>query len=461
MANLHGPLGTPGLSDLGSNLIQSEGTISKERPEVRGVYGSELLKDRVLRFEGTDPVGPVAGEVYAITSHDTAVVDLTLRLRNPVGAGEVTTESLPISSLKRLNPGNCLTPSRIGASFGQTLILFVDPGDGIAVDETRAREYMRLFLADAPETYNTMGPARQGNLLGGPVFEYESAALSAENYWHIVVWILNNDEVRKREKDGLYYLPQISLLLTRAKILHCFRGARQRFEKAEKAHEHLREIINRYYSTSSLDSSLKKETLEEYKAILRDAPRSAFEHALLLQEVEIQQSSLEANQVNFEDYLNRYKEKTETETIEPFRSFLLIDCPRYLSQIRYDISMLRPTQAVYNAVISSIRGRVQIEEKEISEQKAGDEKLRDRQMQLNIAFFAAAIGFSQLGLAVLPKIRELWITNEEWTQLDPVDSLTWSLQEIGGLLAAAVFLAFLVRGVMAGIVTSPGDEASN
>ncbi len=136
----------------------------------------------------------LSGEIKRLEIHDTYALDLTFRYLHP---------KVQLTDLKGLNQDNCLLPSNINASLGQTLVFFAQPIGNIYDDKIFAEHCVKALISEAEFNKLNISFQSKGKLLNSPIFEYNNADYS-ENQCHILIWL--NTTPRNRSIRRLWRL---------------------------------------------------------------------------------------------------------------------------------------------------------------------------------------------------------------------------------------------------------------
>lgn len=305
----------------------------------------------------------LSGLIYPFKLHDTYAAELTLQYK---------TTTVPISDLSRFNPHGCLLPQHIGASLGQTLLLFAELGDDASGDRNVADACVEALLPDS--TGAGIECIAQGRLFASPIFEYDvlskSEVQSPNEQCHILVW-LNHGQPKTLVMAQKAYFPLLNLLCCRHKILYAYHESRQRNREARQRYYELEQQVHNF-------QTLLGETSQLYgvgKELLSQMPARAFQYACDLRDLEDDGTAIANNAKNYEARLGEIQELSQAgDDVRFLQNFHDRTCNQFQTQIQVDLSYLVPGRNLFEQMIASIRGIVEIE-------RAECDLHRDRQRQ--------------------------------------------------------------------------------
>ncbi|MEH1805974.1 hypothetical protein [Nostoc sp.] len=399
--------------------------IAEQNSQLSNINGS-ILPERILSFTAIEHKKHLhlRGEVHPLQIHDTYALDLTLRYPEP---------EVEIADLSGLNPDNCLLPNNINASLGQTLVLFAQPLGDIQNEQAFADACVMALLST--QTYQNLKIKCQfqGKLLGSPIYEYNNDADSPQEQCHILIWLNTNSQTTQLENDGEYYYPLINLLNYRSKIIYahsqaiwCNQQAREEYSKLES------KVIDFNY-IKSLPVSSK---LDKFSLWLNEIPEISFNYARQLRDLQIHKNTIQTNCKNYHLELDKINNIWLQDNDLIFLSiFGKLAEDTYVEQINTDLGYLQPSQNLFDQMINTIRGIVEIEQAK-----------RDRSLERTIQVLGIAFG----GGAIVSGVVTQHIDKPFAPQINfkyPVHPLVSSL--LWSVLATAIF------GIVAWWVTKP------
>lgn len=360
------------------------------------------------------------GEVTPLLIHDTYALDLTLRYPQP---------EVGIANLKGLNPDNCLLPSYINASLGQTLVLFVQPVGKVTKEADFALNCVEALLT--PKTYQELQLTCQakGNLLGGSLFEFNNDATSPQQQCHLLVWLNSSEQTNKLEESGEYYYPLIDLLLCRSKIIYANSQATWCYQQARQDYQRLEANVNEF---NQLKERSVKDIYPQLQQQLRDLPEIAFSYGRSLRDLEIQKTTIKTNSKNYKlnlDKLNKLCLKEDN--LELFHNFLNLAETTSIEQIETNLAYLAPAQTLFNQMIETIRGSVEIEQAK-----------RERSLEITIQVFGVGLATAGIVSAAVGEYKDTPIVIAPQKPTHPaVNNLLLSL--VAGVIAASITRLFV------------------
>lgn len=326
---------------------------------------------RQLRFHSQDDGDgcPLMGEIYPVRIHDTYALDLTLRYKKTV----------EISQLRSLNPTN-----QIKGSLGQTLLLFAKP---VNVPKSSIQDFVNKCVAALlQETVDNIKPSAVGQLFGSPIFEYDNDAENPTERRHILVWLESHPETLPRIAQGEAYHALLNLLCCRSKILYAYHQSRKCDQTAQELYSELEGQVNTLATPS-------QQTLEEFKEWLKQTPLRILHYGKVLRDIQDHQSAIATNTQNYRSRLEKIEALSlEEDNLGFLQNFLNLSCKQFQNQIEVDLRFLTPAQGLFQQMIDTIRGIVEIEAEEQAQEREREDKKRDRDLQIYIGVVGAGIG---------------------------------------------------------------------
>jgi hypothetical protein len=291
------------------------------------------------------------GEINALQIHDTYALDLTFRYSEP---------EVQINDLAGLNPEQYLLPKNINSSLGQTLVLFAKPIGNIPNEQVFADACLTSLLSDTEVKKLQIYCQSQGKLLGSSIFEYNNNADSPKEQCHIFIWLNTNTETTTLEEKGDYYYPLIDILNCRSKIIYarsqaiwCNQQAREDFSKLE----------NKLMAFNKAKNLPINNKLQQFNQWLNEIPEISFNYSRYLRDLQIHKNIIKTNSKNLALYLNKLKAiSLPQEDLEFLYNFLELAETTFIEQIDVDLGYLIPAQNLFEQMISTIRGIVEIEQ---------------------------------------------------------------------------------------------------
>jgi hypothetical protein len=363
--------------------------ITAQNSQLSNINGS-IIPQKILSFTAIEHQKHLhlRGEVNPLQIHDTYALDLTLRYPEP---------EVQIADLSGLNPDNCLLPQNFNASLGQTLVLFAQPLGDIQNEQAFADACVMALLSKP--TYQNLNIKRQfqGKLLGSPIYEYNNDADSPQEQCHILIWLNTNSQTTQLEEIADYYYPLINLLNYRSKIIYaryqaiwCNQQAREEYSKLESRVIDFNEMKNQPVSSK----------LDLFNSWLNEIPKISFDYACQLRDLQIHKNTIQTNCQNYRLEFDKINNTCIADDDLTFlSSFWELAKDTYVEQINIDLGYLQPSQNLFDQMINTIRGIVQIE------QTKGDRSLENKVQVLGIGFGGGAI-FSGVIVQHIDKINQ-------------------------------------------------------
>ena len=399
--------------------------IKKANPKKTGITG-EILPERILTFTTIQHQQNLhlSGEVNPLEIHDTYAIDLTLRYPY---------SEVKLADLRGLNLDDYLLSKNINASLGQTLVFFAQPIGKIDDEQAFADACVRALLSE--ETLQKLNIYRQhqGQLLGSPIFEYNNDADSPEAQCHLLIWLNTHDLTTELENKGEYYYSLIDLLLCHSKIIYARSEAIWCHEQARAAYSDLEKYKQEFKEQRNDSIDLKFDKLNQW---LQEIPEISFNYVDYLRDLELHRTSIKTNSKNYRLYLDKLnKICMNSDNLEFLSNFLELALDTFIEQINTDLAYLTPGQNLFDQMIGTIRGIVEVEQAK-----------RDRSLERTIQVLGVAFG----GGAIVSGVVTGHIDKPFAPQINfkhPVHPLVSSL--LWSVLATVIF------GIVAWWITQP------
>jgi len=273
------------------------------------------------------------------------------------------------------NPNNILSYSTLNPSLGQSFLLYAEPSKPIALKDYRILINEYRDLADDcvtglfPDRPTEMIPrplqTRQGQLFGSPLFLYE-----AENTY-ILVW-LKFKENSLSSFSNSFNQSLKELLCFRHKILFTTQQSKQYYQEAQKLANELEQQIPRFSQIEQETDNEKR--LKDLKTLLKDIRQLGFKYSQTLRLLRECYNTTDTNIKNFQKAFTEINQAKLTDDHFPFwDSFLDLAKNTYLQQIETDLNYLLAGQNLFQEMIATIRGMLEIEQ--IEADRALEERL--------------------------------------------------------------------------------------
>lgn len=350
----------------------------------------ELLKpekstpDKCIKFTTANFL---AGELKSVRIHDIYAIDLTFHEAKP--------ELLEVARLAELNPDGCLLPKQIQATIGQTLLLFVSPVDILTDYKVLAENCVNALI---PDDYTPKPKLlTEGRLFGSPIFEFDIILDNLSNLsdrCHILVFFNAHPATQNIVEKAYHSL--FFLLSYRSKILYAYHSSRECDKEAKELYSYLDGKIQELDKLPT-DIELKLHKLTE---LLIEMPQKIFQYSCQLRNLKNHKNMLKTNANNYEIWLDKINFLCiEEDNTKLLQDFLTRTRNQFHTQIEVDLNYLTPGQELFQQLISTIRGIVEIEqariaqksEKDLQEKEAAQAE-RDRKIEETIQAVGAGIG---------------------------------------------------------------------
>ncbi len=343
-----------GLKDLPSKLTCYENGVYKPKQEL--LKKTECLTssgEREIKLGSLEQEGiKINVTLKPFLLNDTYAVDITL-------LPESKDTSIDVSKLKYFKP-NCLLPSNIQASLGQTLWIYGEVDTGINC-QTLAKEFAKALVG---ENLNLV-EIKQIKLFGSEIFEYQATESNSPDnpteHCHILIVINNSPSPKTKRADDNYEDWLLKLLWCSKRIQYTYHQARQRYQEAKKNYSYLEKQIQEF---NKLQINETQTQLSHLKKILIKLPAKKLDYSICLQDLQTHLTTINANINNYKIYLNEITDIPSINSFQFWQEFLDKDCQKFIKQIQTDIEYLSPGQELFGEIVNTIRGLVEIQQAE-------------------------------------------------------------------------------------------------
>ncbi len=334
---------------------------------------------RPLLDDGSNTITLAEGDSIKTTLspyllHDTFVVDLT-----------TVWQGASLSLLR--SP----TPQALQPSLGQCCILYLKLNDPASFSAASAATYLS---AVSQQELLICGEA---TLLGRKIWEFSDGRCP----WF--VWLDSvtapiEKQIEKKKMDGFYQQHLVNLLCCRAKIEFAARASRRSFAEGF----HIYQAIEAWASQiAPLDSEWpsQDQRMASLEEPLRTLPQLGLNLARCERDIATHRLTLSTNAFNAAQAAKALLREGDTF----LKAFLKQDAPTWLRQMDHDLEVLHAGQRYPEQLISALRAIVALDGQQLQRKLEGEEKARNRSLQLTIFFVGAALSFSGLAAATRPR----------------------------------------------------------
>jgi hypothetical protein len=361
--------------------------------------------DRFVRFTTVSQPDrlPLTGGIYPLQLHDTYALGFTLLSPN---------STVEINQLSNINFQGCLLPCEIQASLGQTLVLFAKPVDFAGNNhKDLAVACVDALFQDSELKQPKPYFISEGKLLGSPIFEFDNSQEDPRLNCHILVWLDTDEKTSEIEASGKYYRPLLNLLCCRSKILYVYHQAYLCNKEARKLYSQLEEKVEEF---SRLKSD-RKERLAQLEGWLTELPQIVgLTYARYLRDIEVHQITIETNVANYSSWLKKLGDCSvqEMDDLDFIQKFVDPSGPNFQEQIKVNMSYLTVGRQLFQQMIETIRGIVEVDAQKQQVEYEKAERIRDRNLQNTIQAVGTGIGvgvgFAGILAAGYPLIEKPW-----------------------------------------------------
>ncbi|BAZ23717.1 hypothetical protein NIES4073_46060 [Kalymmatonema gypsitolerans NIES-4073] len=343
-----GPLPFPGLRDLRSKLVCYQN--GKYEPEREQGRETEWLTDLGSLHLGSIPTAEafkIKASLQPFRLNDTYAVDLTL-------SPESENISIDLPQLQ-LFKSDCLLPSNIQASLGQTLWIYGE------VDATENCEALaeRFAVALLAGTNLNLVLINISKLFGSLFFEYQVNALydlhKPGEQFHILV-SLNNYQAptAKLAEDAYDWI--LNLLCCYHKILFAYDQFRWRYIQTGKQYREVEQESQYFIGNLSRPST---NWLQKSQELLIKLQVQLFECARNLHDLENYRTTISINMDNYKLCLDKIRQLClEEDNLGFLEDFHNYRCHKFQQQIQIDLSYLTSSYARLQQMLQIIQGSI-------------------------------------------------------------------------------------------------------
>ena len=310
------------------------------------ISNEDFIKFTAIKHEDNHHL---SGEIKRLPIHDTYALDLTFRYPQ---------KEVALTDLKGLNQDNCLLPININASLGQTLVFFAQPVGAIHDEEAFADACVKALISEAEFNKLNLSFQEKGKLLSSQIFEYNNNADSPQEQCHILIWLNTNQQTTDLEKTEKFYYALIDLLNCRSKIIYARSESQWCYQQAREEYSQLEEKVNEFNDIKDkpVDSKFK-----EFNQWLNEIPEISFNYSRYLRDLELHKATIQTNVKNYKLYLDKLKAIGIKDDLKFLSDFIELAEDIFIEQINTDLAYLKPGQSLFEQLIDSIRGIVEIE----------------------------------------------------------------------------------------------------
>ena len=380
-SNLNEPLAIPDLKSFPEKIQSQPNQTHLTNRYLKLLPGNgRLTYTATLQIEGSD----LTVEVYPQQIHDTYALDLTLYCQNV---------TIPASQFSYLNPQGCLLASNISASLGQTLLLYAEPVGNPQEDRKLADACVDAFLQSTDQQSPFFNAS--GQLFGSPIFEYDNGEEKPSEQCHILVWLNCHPETLNLAQKT--YFSFLNLLCCRSKILFAYHQARWCYRQTRGLYAQLEQEVQLFKELPNQPET----RLQQLKQQLTHIPTQMFEYGRYLRDIEDHKTAIATNTKNYDYWLGKIRESSlEGHNLEFLANFLNQRSQQFQNQIQVDLNYLTPGQQLFEQMLGTIRGIVEIEQAESDralEQALKKKEKAAEKREKNLERWIALVG---IGLAV-------------------------------------------------------------
>lgn len=362
-----GSLPFPELKDVRSKLICYQN--GKYEPKLERGRQTDWLTNSGSLDLGSIPTAEgfkINGNLQPFLVNDTYAADFTLSPESP-------NISIDVPQLQLFKPG-CLLPSKIQASLGHTLWIYGE------VDASEDCQALASKCAVALLAGTNLNPVlvNEDNLFGSLLFEYQAPdpnePQNPAKQCRILV-SLNNSNADTLTYVGKAYDCLRDLLICHHKILFIYQEARNCYPQARELYSKLEQQIQGFQRLIPDP----KTRLKKLKELLTSIPLDAVTYNCYLRDLKAHHTAINTNIKNYHTCLEKIKGIGNPPQF--WEDFLNRSDEQWQNQIQIYSDYLAPGQELFEKMIDTIRGIVEIEQAE-----------RDRSLEKTIQIIGVGLG---------------------------------------------------------------------
>ena len=244
---------------------------------------------------------------------------------------------------------------------------------------------------------------------------------------------LNNNQAQTIQLAGTAYDWLLNLLCSHHKILYIYQQACDRYPEGRKIYSDLEKKIKEF----SLVVAEPQKQLLELDKLLAEIPQKSLEYTACLQDLELHHTAISTNISNYKTCLEKISEIGGASP-ELWKDFSNRAENKLSHQIQTYLNYLTPGQNLFEQMIATIRGIVEVE-------KAN----RDRSLERTFQVLGTAFGGGAIVSGVVTQYIEKPFArkiNFNYPIHPLISSLLWSV------------LATIIFGMVAWLVTKPKQK---
>ncbi|MEO0644638.1 MAG: hypothetical protein AAFZ17_00570 [Cyanobacteria bacterium J06650_10] len=323
----------------------------------------DSIEFSILREAGSDKF-EMDGTLSAFQVDDAYIADFTLFSRSLIS----------LRQLGQLNLNEILFSPRIQTALGKTLVLYAEV-------ETLYKEDQQLseaLVVQACGSQTLPEYCSEGKLLGCSILEYSITMRDTARQGHVLV-LINHAQFPAEMDVVIERL--LYLFLSRHKILYTYQQANICNRRARSVYRNLEQTVVQPFNEIAQAS----DHLTKFQEVLRtQLPQDAFQYAQCLRNLSDYVTTLDTNLANYNQKLSLLDCCSETDLafLQRFSDLAEI---KYKTQVQIYLDYLRPGQALFQQLIDTIRGLVDVE------QATNDRRLGTTVQVLGVSLATGAI----------------------------------------------------------------------
>ncbi len=311
--------------------------------------------------------------------HDLYAVDFSLSVSSSVE------QPMGLEQLHTLNPQGCLLPTKINASLGQSLLLYLEPEDETTIDSATLPQYIEALWSDSGQPVPEF-VIQAGQLFDSPFYDCLSVSATTDApAVHLIVLVGTSEKTLELAGDFNYTL--MALLAYRHKIDYVRGSAKRNYEAAREFERGLKDKNNTF---ATLQHDGKR--LKILEGLLQSLPTEAKQFGDCLSALNDHQFTLKANLHNYQAQLNTLQTEAHTQS-EVWQAFYTnaneIDAPQLALYQGY----LAPTQSQFQTLTQNIQGLLQID-------TLKHEFTKQERLELLVVFIATSLESAAISVKV-------------------------------------------------------------
>jgi hypothetical protein len=366
-----------GLKQLKSHLVCYQNNKYTPNPEKEIEEQPLTSSQKPIRLGTINPIPDftIKGTLSPYRLNDAYAVDITLSAQSPENT------EISLSQLKYFNPQGSLFAPNILTSIGRTIWIYAEIDDDNCQDI--AEECVNELLAETTlkniRRENYFSDLYAGELFGSSLFEFKANYLEeSTKQCHILV-SLNNSGKETLSSLKQTNLNLVYLLCSYHKILYVNQQAKELYQEIRKLYRKLdKEIVKSPDEIQGIIAENNQEKFKKLETILLGTHEESLKYTNKLSLLRYQYTTIKTNVINYKTSLDNIDDMNNLP--RSWQNFISLAEENWQQQIQIDIEYFAPGQDLFQRVIETISGFLQIKQAEY--ERASREALLQTEKEL-------------------------------------------------------------------------------